>query len=314
MKRFIAKRVLTGATTMFLVVTIVFVLGRAFSDPRLEYIQAQNPSGGVAEQASREYYESLGKQFGLDKPLIYQYGLYVASLVRGNLGNSLHQKRPVKSIILERLPATAKLTLGATLFSVIVGVPLGIVAAVRRDSLLDYVGRAFAILGHSVPSFWVALLLIYIFGVTLHLLPTSTSGGIKHLVMPSVTLGWASCSGLLRLIRSSMLESLGAEYVKLARAKGVTSWLIIWKHALRNALLSPFTYFGLMVAGLITGTVIIETVFAWPGLGLLAIQSVYTSDYPTLQGVFLIVASFYVVTTLLIDIVYSYVDPRIRYG
>jgi peptide/nickel transport system permease protein len=298
LEKFIIRRLIGAMITMLLVVTAVFALTRAFGDPRNVYVSdAFNASMG------QEQWDALGREFGLDKPMYYQYGLFVRRLLKGELGDSLHQRRPVVEIIAERLPASAKLALGGFIFSILVGMPLGILSAVKRGTIQDYLGRLFAIFGIALPAFWVGILFIFIFGVYLGILPTSGAGGWKSFILPSITLGLAGAASQARLVRSSMLDVLDSEYIKLARAKGVSSTRVIWKHAFRNSMLTPLTYAGLFFGHLITGSVIIETVFAWPGIGSLAIQSVYSSDYATVQGV---------VMLLLVDLSYGVVDPRIR--
>ena len=305
MRRFFIRRVFTSITTIFVVLLVVFFLSRLHSDPRMLYIEEDLPM---------EAYEAMGRQLGLDKPIPYQFVIFVAHLARGDLGKSIHQRRAVSTIVIEKVPASAKLALGGFLFALLVGLPLGVVSAVKRGTLWDYASRTFAVLGHSMPSFWVAIMSVLIFSVGLNLLPTSRAGGIDHFILPSIALGYASAGGMLRLVRSSMLEVLDSEYVKLARAKGVNRQQVIWKHALRNALLAPLTYAGLLVGGLITGSVITETVFAWPGLGLLAINAMNSADYAILQGVVLLFGVFYILTTLIVDMLYAFIDPRIRYN
>jgi len=307
LEKFIIRRLIGAMITMLLVVTAVFALTRAFGDPRNVYVSdAFNASMG------QEQWDALGREFGLDKPMYYQYGLFVRRLLKGELGDSLHQRRPVVEIIAERLPASAKLALGGFIFSILVGMPLGILSAVKRGTIQDYLGRLFAIFGIALPAFWVGILFIFIFGVYLGILPTSGAGGWKSFILPSITLGLAGAASQARLVRSSMLDVLDSEYIKLARAKGVSSTRVIWKHAFRNSMLTPLTYAGLFFGHLITGSVIIETVFAWPGIGSLAIQSVYSSDYATVQGVVMLIAAFYIGVNLLVDLSYGVVDPRIR--
>lgn len=305
MKRFITRRAFAAVLTILAVTIVVFILARLQGDPRTLYVEEDLPQAA---------YEAMGRELGLDKPLIVQYGIFLGKLLQGDLGVSIHQRRDVTTIIIEKLPATAKLALGGFLFSLLMGIPLGILSAVRRGTIWDYIGRSFAILGNSLPSFWVAIMAILIFAVYLGLLPTSRAGGIDHFILPSITLGWAAAGGQVRLVRSAMLEVLDSEYIKLARAKGVSSVGIVWKHALRNALLAPLTFAGLTLAALITGSVITETVFAWPGLGNLALQSVMSSDYAILQGVMVFITVFYVLTSFGVDILYAFVDPRIRYS
>ena len=214
----------------------------------------------------------------------------------------------------DKIPNSAQLAGVAFAFSVIIGLPLGILAAVTRGGVWDYVARSFAMIGHSAPSFWVGILLIMVFAVFIDWFPTSRKDeGLKSFILPAITLGWGSAGGQLRLMRSSMLEVLDAEYIKLARAKGVSRYGVILKHAMRNAFIAPLTYAGLTLAGLITGTVVVETVFAWPGLGRLSFWAIQNSDYPILQGIILLVTVAFVVTAFVTDVLYAYLDPRIRY-
>lgn len=290
---------------VLIVTVIIFILARLQGDPRTLYID---------ENMSQETYDALGVELGLDKPLFFQYLVFLRKLAVGDLGKSIHQRRPVFDIVLERLPATAKLAGVGFLFSVVVGVPLGILSAVKRGSKLDLLGRMFAVLGHALPSFWIAIMLIFVIAVKMDLLPTSRDGGLDHYILPAIALGWASAGGQMRLVRSAMLEVLDSQYVVLARAKGVSHSGVIFKHALRNAILAPLTFAGLTLGGLISGAIITETVFAWPGLGLLAINSVTSSDYAVLQGVMIFITFFYLLVSFIVDMIYALVDPRIRYA
>jgi peptide/nickel transport system permease protein len=290
---------------VLIVTVVIFVLARLQGDPRTLYID---------ENMSQETYDALGVELGLDKPMIFQYFVFLQKLAVGDLGKSIHQRRPVFDIVLERLPATAKLAGVGFLFSVLIGVPLGILSAVKRGTKLDLLGRMFAVLGHALPSFWIAIMLIFIVAVKMDLLPTSRDGGLDHYILPAIALGWASAGGQMRLVRSAMLEVLDTQYVVLARAKGVSNSRVIYKHALRNAILAPLTFAGLTLGGLISGAIITESVFAWPGLGLLAINSVTSSDYAVLQGVMIFITFFYLLVSFAVDMIYALVDPRIRYA
>ena len=262
---------------------------------------------------SQEQYDAWGERWGLDKPLVVQYGIWLGNALKGDFGESLRELRPVRKVILERIPATLQLAAGAMIFSLVVGVPLGILSAVKRGTVWDYVGRTFALFGQALPPFWLGIMLILLFAVQISWLPTSGRGGINHYILPSITLGWLTASGILRIVRSAMLEVLGSEYIKLARAKGVSSRSIVWKHALRNAMLAPLTFGGLILAAFFTGAVVTETVFGWPGLGRLAVQSVNNNDFPAMTGVVLLFTVIYLGINTLMDILYAYVDPRIRY-
>lgn len=301
--RFLARRVIAGLLTLLVVTIVVFGLSRIQGDPR---------SVLISEDATRAQWDQLGEELGLDQPLFRQYLLYLLNLARGDLGDSTLQRRPVAEIIRSRLPNSAMLGAAAFAFAVILGVPLGVLSAANRGGFWDLGVRSFAVLGQALPVFWVALLLIYIFAVGLDWVPASRNTNWASFILPTVTLGWFGASGQVRILRSSMLDVLDSEYVRLARAKGASERAIIWKHAFRNALLAPITFAALTLAGLITGSLVVETVFAWPGLGLLAVQAVSNSDYPILQGVILLVTLVYVIVNFLVDVLYMVVDPRVR--
>jgi peptide/nickel transport system permease protein len=304
MLTFLRKRVVASLVAVLIVTVVVFVLARLQGDPRTIFID---------ENMSQKTYERIGVELGLDQPLYWQYWVFISKLATGDFGVSIHQHRPVFDIVLERLPATLKLAFAGFVFSIVIGLPLGVLSAVKRGTIWDVAGRTFAVLGQSLPSFWIGIMAIFIFAVQLGWLPPFGDGSLAHFVLPSIALGWAAAGGQARLVRSAMLETMEAQYIVLARAKGVDRRTVVVKHALRNALLAPLTFAGLTLGGLITGTIIIETVFAWPGLGLLAINAVSASDYAILQGVMVVVTVFYIITSLLVDIIYGLVDPRIRY-
>jgi peptide/nickel transport system permease protein len=291
--------------SLFLVSMIVFGLSRLQGDPRLLYL---------SESTTTEQWDAWGVEMGLDKPVPVQYAVWLGKAARGDLGKSLREPRPVTTIILERLPATLELGALAWAFAIMVGWPLGILSAVKRGSPLDYAGRTFALFGQALPPFFVGIVLIVIFSVELGWLPTARRGGIDHLILPVITLGWLAAAAQLRIVRSAMLDVLDSEYVKFARAKGVsTKWVII-KHALKNALIPPLTLAGLVLASFIGGTVVTESVFAWPGLGRLAVDSVFLNDFPVLAGVIMLTTSIYLLVNFSVDMIYAYLDPRIRYG
>lgn len=310
MQRFIVRRLFYLVLTMVAASILVFVLSRAVGDPRLLYAQ----EGGYG--ITPEQWEALGKELGLDKPYPVQYGLWLGRALKGDLGRSLLDRKPVVEILSERIGNTLQLGLGAWLFATLVGVPLGVLSAVKRGTIWDYFGRSFALLGQTLPVFWIGIMGILIFSVKLGWLPTGTKPdyiSIKHFIMPTIVLGWFSAAGYLRLTRSAMLDVLDSEYVKLARAKGVSSSGVIWKHAFRNALIPPLTFSGLILAGFVTGAVVTETVFSWPGLGRLAVLAVYQNDFPVMAGVVLLFTGIFLAVNFLVDVSYAYVDPRIRY-
>ena len=284
----------------------IFALSRAGGrDPRAMYM-SENIAG-------REAWEALGREMGLHRPLPVQYGIWMGGVFRGDFGTSVREQRDAMDVVLERLPATLQLAVGAIAFTVLLGVPLGVLSAVRRSSLWDYSGRVFALLGQAMPAFWLGIMLIIIFSVQFDLLPSGRRGGLDHYILPSITVGWFTAAGLLRLMRSAMLEILDSEFVTYARAKGVASQLLIWKHAFRNALIPPLTYAGLLLGSFLTGTVIAERVFAWPGIGRLAVQAVLDNDFPIMAATMLLFTTIYVGMSLAVDLLYAYVDPRIRY-
>ena len=304
MARFILIRLFYALVVAFATSIFVFAIAHKTGDPRTVFLTTYT---------SQEQWDAWGERWGLDRPLIVQYSIWLGRAARGDLGESLRALRPVKTVITERIPATLQLAASAAFFSVIVGVPLGVLSAVKRGSLLDYAGRTLALFGQALPPFWLGIMLILLFAVRIDWLPTSGRGGLTHYILPSITLGWLTASGLLRIVRSSMLEVLDSEYIKLARAKGVSNRSVIWKHAFRNALLAPLTYAGLLLAAFITGAVVTETVFGWPGLGRLAVQAVNNNDFPTMTGIVLLFTVSYLGMNLLVDIAYAYIDPRIRY-
>ncbi len=309
MQRYIVVRGFHAVITLFAISLIIFALTRASGNPADVLLP---------EEATNEDFERLTAYWGLDQPLHVQYFVYVGNIFRGNLGESIKWPgRSAGELILQRLPATVRLTVVAFVVSVLLSLPLGILSAVKKDSIWDAGGKLFALLGQAVPNFWLGIMMVWILAVHWNLFPTSGKGegtldGIHHLVLPAIALGAFGLAAGLRLSRSAMLDVLDSEYVKLARIKGIPEWKIIWKHCLRNAALVPLTYFGLQFAGLITGSVITETVFAYPGVGLLAIEAIRSRDFQVVQSIVVVFAFIYVVVSLLIDILYAYLDPRIR--
>ena len=305
MQRFLVRRLIAGIVVIVLVSFLVFSMSRLAGDPRLLYTDGYTTA---------DSYEEMGKQLGLDKPFVVQYALWMGGTVRGDFGVSLSARTSAINVIRERIPATLELSAGAIVFALITGVPLGVLSAVKRGTVWDYVGRTFALFGQAIPAFWLGIMLILIFAVQFDLLPTSRRGDWSHYVLPSITLGWVASAGFLRLVRSAMLEVLDSEYVKFARAKGVNLQKVIWKHALRNSLIPPLTFAGVLMGAFLTGAVVVETVFGWPGLGSLAVKAVLNNDFPVMTGVVMIFAAIYVVANFLVDILYAYIDPRIRYS
>jgi len=306
MQRFIIHRVSQGLLAIVVISMVVFALARVTGDPT----QVLLP-----DEASEEQILQTQIEWGLDKPLHIQYLVYVKRMARGDLGTSFKwANTPALELILERFPATLQLSGFALLISGLLAFPIGVMVAVKKDTGIDYAGKIFAILGQSAPSFAIGLILMWVFAVQLGWFPTSGRGGLSHMILPGVALGYFNVAALMRLTRSSMLDVLDTEYVKLARIKGVSERRVIWKHSFRNALIVPLTYFSLIGAVLITGSVVTETVFAWPGLGALVIEAILARDFAVVQAVVLLFAFAFVSINIMVDILYAYVDPRIRYA
>ena len=305
MQRFLVRRLFITILTILAVSVIIFALARAAGDPR---------SLLLSRQARVAQWDALGEKLGLNKSYVHQYGIFMKDLVQGDFGDSIAERRPVIDVIGERIQATFELGAAALVWSTIVGVPLGILGAVRRDSIFDRVGKVIALIGQSAPPFWIGIMLIFFFAVRLEWLPPSGREDPESIVLPAITLGWWFVAVNMRLIRSAMLDVLDSEFIKLARAKGASERSIIWKHALKNALIPALTFAGISLGSMVTSSVVVELVFAWPGLGRLAVDSMLRSDYPVLQGVVIIFTLLYLASALLVDILYAYIDPRIRYA
>lgn len=305
MQAYILRRVAQGLLAIFVICTVTFALARVSGDP-LNVL--------LPEEASEEQIELIKAEWGLDKPLHMQYIQYLGKLFRGDLGEAMAWPNSTATeLIIQRLPNTIKLSALALIVSGLIAFPVGVLVAIKKDTPFDYGGKLFAILGQSAPTFAVGLILMWIFAVQLNVFPTSGSGGFEYMILPALALGYYNVAALMRLTRSSMLEVLDTEYVKLARIKGVAEWKVVWKHCFRNALIVPLTYFGLIGAVLITGSVVIETVFAWPGLGHLVIKAILFRDYVVVQAVVLLFATAFVIINIMVDVLYAYIDPRIRY-
>lgn len=303
MLKLIANRLLWGAAVSLLISVVIFGLSRAAGDPRNIYLD---------EYATPEAWDAWGERMGLNRPLAVQYFVWLGQVLRGDFGQSLYYDVPSIRLVMERLPNTLQLGGAAFLVSILIGIPLGIVSAVSRGSFIDYIARGFALLGQALPVFWIGLMMILIFAAQLQWLPSSRKEGWDHFIMPAIALGWLPAAGLLRITRGAMLNILDSEYVKLARAKGVSRVRIIWIHAFRNAIIAPLTLAALILAAFLTGTVVVETVFAWPGVGRLAVQSIKNNDFPVLSAIVLLFAGFYIFINLIVDLLYARIDPRIR--
>jgi peptide/nickel transport system permease protein len=303
MRGYIVRRFGYCLLSLFLLSLTIFFFVRVTGDPATLLVE---PGASEADIAA------IHHQFGLDRPLWVQYALFMASLAQGDLGQSFYYRMPVIELYLARLPNSLMLALVAMSFSLLIGIPSGILASVRVGRFWDSAGKVFALLGLSLPSFWVGLVMILVFSVYLGWLPSSGSGTPWHLIMPAFALGWYFAASHMRLTRSSMLEVLGSEYVKLARLKGLPQSLVIAKHAFKNALIPVLTLAGINLVIMVNVAVVVEVVFAWPGIGRLLYEGIQFRDFPVVQGVVLMGGTMIVVVNMVIDILYAVIDPRIR--
>ena len=306
MQRFIFLRVIQSIVAILVISAVVFALARVTGDP-VAILLPEDASPAVVEQVRTKW--------GLDQPIYVQYVRYIGNFVTGDFGEAwAYGGVPITELIANRLPNTIILASFAWVVSAVIALPIGVMVAVKKDSAFDWAGKVVALIGQSAPSFAIGLILMWIFAVLLGWLPTSgNSSGFKSIILPGIALGYYNVAAVMRLTRSSMLEVLDTEYVKLARIKGMPEWKVIWKHCFRNALIVPFTYMGLIGAVLLTGSVVIETVFVWPGLGDLAIDAIRNRDFPVIQSIVILFAAFYILINLMVDVMYAYLNPRIRY-
>jgi peptide/nickel transport system permease protein len=304
MRRFVLRRLGYALISLFLLSITIFVLVRVTGDPTVLLVEPG---------ASKADIEALRTELGLDRSLPVQYLSFVRDVVRGDFGRSFYYRTPVLELYLSRLPNSLVLALTAMAFSLILGIPTGILAAVRVGGWWDSAGKVFALLGLSMPSFWTGLLMILFFSVYLGWLPSSGAGSVLHVLMPAFALGWYFAAAHMRLTRSSMLEVLGSEYVKLARLKGLPEALVIAKHAFKNALIPVLTLAGINLVLMINVAVVVETVFAWPGIGRLLYEGIAFRDFPVVQASVVLGGSMIVIVNVVVDILYAYIDPRIRY-
>jgi len=306
MKAYVLRRLWQSALTLVGVSVLVFVILRVVpGDPAKMLLPDGAPQSAVDE---------LNRQLGLHEPLHVQYAIFVRSVFRGDFGQSFQYRAPALQVVVERLGATVQLALAALLITVGVGVSLGIVAAVRRGTGYDYASTVLAVLGQSLPNFWLGIMLILLFGVALRWLPTSGFESWRHLILPAVTLAAFPMALVARLTRSSMLEILGRDFIRTGRAKGLAERAVILRHALRNAAVPLLTVLGLQIGTLLGGAVITESVFAWPGMGKLVVDAIFFRDFPVVQTVLILSATIFVVINLLVDLLYTVIDPRIRYS
>jgi len=313
MQRYILIRFLQSLLTLWVMTVIVFSLARMTGDP-LDVLLPMEAGEGERERVAKHWGLDRPLFINLEHPLDTQYFTFLGKALQGDFGNSWKwQGHTAMGLVVERMPATLQLSSVAIAISVLLSLPFGVLTAVWKDTLFDSVGKIFALLGQSLPSFWLGIVLMWIFAVTLGWLPTSGRGTWQHMVLPAICLGWFQVAAMMRLIRSSMLDVLDSEFVKLTRIKGLPEWRVIWKHCLRNAAIAPLTYFAITLGVLVTGSVVIESVFAWPGTGLLAVDAVRARDFQVVQAIVIVFTSVLIMVNLAVDILYAYIDPRIRF-
>ena len=305
MQRYILIRFLQAILALWAVSIIVFGMARISGNP-LDTL--------LSFDATDEQRAAVEAYWGLDKSLPQQYLTFVGNALTGDFGQSFKWREPVMDLVRQRFVKTMALAGLAMAVATAIAVPIGVLSAVSRGSPLDFVGKVIALLGQSTPPFWLGLMLMWIFAVNLDLVPTAGSESFTAYILPASALGLFWVAALMRLVRSAMLDELDSEYVKLARVKGLAEWRVIWKHVLRNASIAPLTYFGIILGSLLLGSVSIETVFAWPGLGALAFDAVSARDYPLVQAIVMVFAVLFIMVNFLVDILYAYLDPRIRYN
>jgi peptide/nickel transport system permease protein len=313
MQRYILIRFLQSLLTLWVMTVIVFSLARLTGDP-LDVLLPMEAGEGERERVAHHWGLDRPLFINLEHPLDTQYFTFLGKALQGDFGNSWKwQGHTAMGLVVERMPATLQLSSIALALSILLSLPFGVMTAVWKDTFFDSVGKIFALLGQSLPSFWLGIVLMWIFAVTLGWLPTSGRGTVWHLVLPAICLGWFQVAAMMRLVRSSMLDVLDSEFVKLTRIKGLPEWRVVWKHCLRNAAIAPLTYFAVTLGVLVTGSVVIESVFAWPGTGLLAVDAVRARDFQVVQAIVIVFTSALIMVNLLVDILYAYIDPRIRF-
>jgi peptide/nickel transport system permease protein len=303
MSVYLVRRLLQSLLVLFGVSFVVFAILFLTGDPALVLLPPE---------ASAEDVRRFREAMGFDDPFLVQYGRFLAGAVQGDFGKSIRHGEPAFWLVVERMPATFELAGAALLLALCLAIPAGVVSAVRRNTVLDYLSTVVALLGQSMPTFWLGIMLILIFSVGLNLLPSSGRGDLEHLILPAVTLGLFTTARITRLTRSGMLDVLNQDYIRTARAKGVADPPVVWKHALKNAAIPIVTIVGIELGTLLGGSVITETIFAWPGVGRLSVQAIYNRDYPVVQAAVFLLASTFVIVNLVVDVLYTCLDPRIR--
>ena len=304
MTRYIIRRLGQTLVTAVFVTMIVFGLARLTGDPTLLLLPTEST------EEDRQFFRN---QLGLDRSLPEQYLTFMGNALRGDLGTSFRYREPALELVLDRLPATLELAVASMALAVLIAIPIGVIAAVRRGSWIDTGTRWFATVGQSTPTFWLGLILIMVFAVELGMFPSSGRGGPSHLILPAVTLGWYSAAAIARLTRSSMLEMMQSDFVRFERLSGLPEWAIVIRHALKNAAIPIITYMALQFGVLLSGAVVTERVFAWPGLGQMVVDAINSRDDPVVQAAVLVASLLFLLINLAVDLIYSWLDPRIRY-
>ena len=303
MRTFLLRRLWQSLVVLLGVSFVVFLILHLTGDPALVLL---------SPEATADDVQRFREAMGFNDPFIVQYWRFLTGALRGDFGQSVRHGEPAFDLVVERMPATFELAGAALLLALVLSIPAGIVSAVRRNTAIDYISTVIALLGQSMPTFWLGIMLILLLSVQLQWLPSSGRGGLEHLVLPAVTLGLFTTARITRLTRSGMLEVLNQDYIRTARAKGVSGPPVVWKHALKNAAIPIVTIVGIELGTLLGGSVITETIFAWPGVGRLSVQAIYNRDYPVVQASVFLLATTFVVVNLLVDVIYTYLDPRIR--
>ena len=303
MKVYLLRRFLQSLLVLLGVSFVVFGILFLTGDPALVLLPPD---------ASAEDIEKFRQSMGFNDPFFVQYGRFLAGALRGDFGQSIRHGEPAFDLVVERMPATFELSGAALAIALCLAIPAGIVSAVRRNTVIDYFSTVVALLGQSMPTFWLGIMLILLFSVQLNLLPSSGRGGWQHMLLPAITLGLFTTARITRLTRSGMLEVLSQDYIRTARAKGVANPPVVWKHALKNAAIPIVTIVGIELGTLLGGSVITETIFAWPGVGRLSVQAIYNRDYPVVQAAVFTLSATFVLVNLIVDMLYTYLDPRIR--
>ena len=303
MRTYLTRRLLQSLLVLFGVSFVVFFILHLTGDPALVLL----PPDASAEDVQR-----FREAMGFNDPFFVQYARFLSGALRGDFGQSVRHGEPAFNLVVERMPATFELAGAALGVALVLAIPAGIISAVRRNTMLDYVSTIVALLGQSMPTFWLGIMLILVFSVQFNLLPSSGRGGLAHLILPAITLGLFTTARITRLTRSGMLEALNQDYIRTARAKGVGGPPVIWKHALKNAAIPIVTIVGIELGTLLGGSVITETIFAWPGVGRLSVQAIYNRDYRVVQAAVFLLSTTFVLVNLVVDMLYTYLDPRIR--